>query len=223
MDKETVFILGGSGGMGLATAELLLKKEYRIIISGRNEDKLVSISKRLGANCSYALLDASHPENLKHTLIHCPQLDHIVVTVSAKANASGIDTTSAADAKKAFQRFWINYNVLHFAPEFLKRNGSVTLISGSSAKTPLKGYGVWGTLHGSLNALVKQASIDLAPIRVNAVSPGGIGIRTDRQLTEHKGQVEDIASMIFAVISNPAVTATVIDVDGGERMGTWNG
>jgi NAD(P)-dependent dehydrogenase (short-subunit alcohol dehydrogenase family) len=94
---------------------------------------------------------------------------------------------------------------------------------GSSARTPVRGYGVWGTLHGSINALVRQAAIDLAPIRVNAVSPGGIGIRADRQLTEHRGQFEDVANMILAVVANPAVTAAVIDVDGGERLGTWNG
>lgn len=117
----------------------------------------------------------------------------------------------------------MGYNLLHCAPIGLVRNGSVTLISGSSARTPAKGYGVWGSLHGSINALVKQSAIDLAPIRVNAVSPGGIGLRADRQLTDHHGQFEDVANMIVAVMRSPAVTATIIDVDGGERLGTWSG
>lgn len=49
------------------------------------------------------------------------------------------------------------------------------------------------------------------------------GIGTDRQLAEHHGQFEDIGKMICAVITNKAVTSTIIDVDGGERLGTWNG
>jgi NAD(P)-dependent dehydrogenase (short-subunit alcohol dehydrogenase family) len=223
MEKETVLILGGSGGMGLATAKVLLENDYSVIISGRTEEKLISISNQLGDKCNYAVVDASNGEALKKALDFEEKLDHIVVAVSARANASGINNTSEQNAKQAFQRFWICYNTLHLASEFLNRNGSVTLISGSSAKTPLKGYGVWGTLHGSINALVKQASIDIAPIRVNAVSPGGIGTNTDRQLAEHKGTTEDIGRMVYAVIANPAVTSTIIDVDGGERMGTWNG
>ncbi|MEM1136274.1 MAG: SDR family oxidoreductase [Bacteroidota bacterium] len=223
MKKETVFILGGRSGMGLATARVLLDNNFKVIIAGRNEEKLISIINELGKDSSYAVGDASNAEELQNILSSLAKIDHIVVSISTKANASGINNTPEIDAKQAFQRFWISYNILHFAPQFLKRNGSVTLISGSSGKTPLKGYSVWGTLHGSLNALVKQASIDVAPIRVNAISSGGIGINTDRQLTEHRGQVEDIANMILAVIKNPAVTSTVIDVDGGERMGTWNG
>jgi len=209
--------------MGLATAKVLAVNNFKVTIAGRTEERLIAVSEKLGQECDYIILDAANEIELKAILTKTSGFAHIVVTVSAKANARGISNTSEEYAKQAFQRFWINYNVLHLAPQLLNNKGSVTLISGSSAKTPLKGYGVWGTLHGSINALVKQASIDIAPIRVNAISPGGIGINTDRQLTEHRGQVEDIANMIYAVIINPAVTSAIIDVDGGERMGTWNG
>jgi NAD(P)-dependent dehydrogenase (short-subunit alcohol dehydrogenase family) len=55
------------------------------------------------------------------------------------------------------------------------------------------------------------------------VSPGGIGLPPDRQLTQYRGQPEDVAAMILAVLSNPAVTNAKIDVDGGERTGDWSG
>lgn len=223
MKKEKVLILGGGSRMGLATAKILLDNNFEVIIASRSEDKLISATKDLGEGASYMVVDASTTQELEIMFSKVTSLDHIVVTVSARANASGIINTNDTNAKLAFERFWISYNVLHFSPKYLNRNGSVTLISGSSAKTPLKGYGVWGTLHGSINALVKQAAIDIQPIRVNAVSPGGIGIQTDRQLTEHRGQLEDIAKMIYAIITNKAVTSTIIDVDGGERLGTWNG
>ena len=220
---KKVMIIGGAGRMGLATAQILLKKGYSVIIAGRNEGKLKVLTDELGANCEYLSVDANRTEELKAALSQTSDLKHIVVSVSTRANASGINHTTVNEAKDAFQRFWISYNVLHQAAQFLDRDGSVTLISGSSAKIPLKGFGVWGTLHGSLNSLVKQAAIDIAPIRVNAISPGGIGMNPDRQLAEHYGSFEDIANMIAAVIENPAVTATIIDVDSGERQGTWNG
>ena len=223
MQKEKALILGGSSGMGLATAKLLIEQNLHVTIVGRDESKLTSVANSLGEHCSYLVADASQELELKSIFSNSRPLKHVIVTISVRAKASGIANTQESDAKEAFKRFWVSYNVLHYAPKFLNRNGSITLISGSSARTPLKGYGVWGTLHGSINALVKQAAIDIAPIRVNAISPGGIGLKPDRQLTEYQGQTEDIAKMIFAVIDNPAVTSTIIDVDGGERMGTWMG
>ncbi len=210
--------------MGLATAGALLKAGYQVIIASRNEEKLRAAVDTLGGNASYAVMDATQPREVEKAFRAAAGLAHVVMTASSTAApASGIPATSTENAKLAFERFWMGYNILHLAPSYLSRNGSVTLLSGSSARTPVRGYGVWGTLHGSINALVRQAAIDLAPIRVNAVSPGGIGIRADRQLTEHRGQFEDVANMILAVVANPAVTAAVIDVDGGERLGTWNG
>jgi hypothetical protein len=49
--------------------------------------------------------------------------------------------------------------------EILTRNGSITLVSGSSGRRPVRGYGVWTALHGSIEALAKGAVIDLAPLR----------------------------------------------------------
>lgn len=99
----------------------------------------------------------------------------------------------------------------------------MTLLSGSSSRRAAPGAGVWGTLHDSIEALARNAALELAPIRVNVVSPGGIGLRPDRQLAEHRGRPEDVASTVLAVMTNPHVTDAVIDVDGGERLGAWSG
>jgi len=80
---------------------------------------------------------------------------------------------------------------------------------------------VWGTLHGSIEAMA--FCIGTSSIRINVVSPGGIGLRPDRQLSHHAGQPEDIAAMAIALMTNLAVTNAVVDVDGGERLGAWSG
>jgi len=147
-------------------------------------------------------------------------LDHVVVTAAGGGPASSIVDTPPAMAHPPFNRFWLSYHVLHFAPGIVRPSGSITLLSGSSGRRPVVGSGVWGTLHGSIEALARSAALELAPIRVNAISPGGIGITPDRQLTHHAGQPVDIAVMVLAVIINPAVTNAVIDVDGGERLGS---
>lgn len=78
-------------------------------------------------------------------------------------------------------------------------------------------------MHGAIESLARAASIELAPIRVNVISPGGIGMRPDRQLAHHHGSPEDVAMLAVAAMASKAVTGALIDVDGGERLGTWFG
>jgi NAD(P)-dependent dehydrogenase (short-subunit alcohol dehydrogenase family) len=224
LSNQKILIIGGGSRMGLATAKLAANQGAEVIISGRSEDKLKKAAIEINQGLGVYAADASNPEEIQALLGNLQPIDHVVVTASStEAPASSFPRTSPDIAQAAFKRLWICYNVLHFAPQHMNKQGSITLTSGSSAKTPVKGYGVWGALHGSINAFISQSAIELAPIRVNAVSPGGIGIHADRQLVERVGKVEDIAQMILAIITNPVVTSTIIDVDGGERLGTWSG
>jgi len=219
---ERVLILGGSSNMGLATARLVAKKGYQVVIAGRNDEKLKAAQLSVKEHLETYQIDLTKDDETAKMFEDLHPLTHIVVTVSAPGSASSIFETDVTQAKSAYERFWINYRVLHHAKEYLRSGSSITLISGSSSKTPLKGYGFWGTMHGSIEALAKNAAIDLAPIRVNVVSPGGIGLQPDRQLLEHFGSPGDVAKMILAIIENPAVTNSKIDVDSGERQGEWS-
>ncbi len=219
---QQVLIIGGGSRMGLATARLVAGQGAHVILSGRSEEKLRQATESLGRQASFRAADATDPAQVESLLAQV-RPDHVVVTASASGHASAIPQTSPEAARDAFGRFWMGYHVLHYAPGYVSRQGSVTLLSGSSGKTPAPGYGFWGTLHGSLEALARNAALELAPIRVNVVSPGGIGLPPDRQLTQHRGQPEDVAAMILALLANPAVTNAKIDVDGGERTGHWSG
>jgi NAD(P)-dependent dehydrogenase (short-subunit alcohol dehydrogenase family) len=168
-------------------------------------------------------IDAASESSVLRAFDALRPIDHVVVAISAHAEAGSIVETSLADASEAFQRFWGIYNVLRVLPGRIRPDGSVTLISGSSGRRAGIGFGVWTTLHGSIEALARAATIELAPIRVNVVSPGGIGLTPDRQLAHHRGSPEDVALMVVAGMASNAVTGAVIDVDGGERLGKWSG
>lgn len=220
---EKILIIGGSSSMGLATAELAVKKGYQVIVAGRNEEKLRKIVNDLGDHGTYSQVDAMVETDILSMLSELAPVDHIVVTVNAPGAATSISKTSTEEAKSAFERFWMNYRVLHLAKDFMHPQGSITLISGSSSKTPLAHYSFWGTIHGAIEALAKNAALDLAPIRVNAVSPGGIGLPPTQQLAEHYGAPADVAKAILSIVENPAITNAKLDVDSGERQGTWDG
>ena len=223
MKSEKVLIIGGGSSMGLATALQASAKGYEVIVAGRNEEKLKQIAYDLGHPTSHHQVDAMDDQAVEEMLQKLAPLDHLVMTVNAPGSATSISQTSTYDAKLVFERFWMNYRILNLAKPYMNKYGSITLISGSSSKTPAAQYSFWGTLHGSIEALARNAALDLAPIRVNVVSPGGIGLKPDRQLSEHRGAPEDIGRAILALIENPAITNAKLDVDSGERQGTWSG
>lgn len=216
-----VVILGGSGAMGLAAATELEVLGAELVVVGRDASRLRQAAATLSSSHDTVATDASDPASLTDILeSHAPVSD-IVVAISNSGGGSGTADTGPDQAQRAFTRLWTGYTALHLAPRFLPDFGSVTLISGSSARTPLRGYGLWTTLHGSIEALSLAASIDIAPIRVNTISPGGIGMEPDRQLVERRGEASDIGMAVAMVIANPAMTGAVIDVDSGERKGSW--
>jgi NAD(P)-dependent dehydrogenase (short-subunit alcohol dehydrogenase family) len=224
-DKRILFV-GGNQGMGLAAAKIANGQGAEIIISSRSEPTLKDIVKKeFSGKASYFPCDASNLESVRTMLQTLQPISDIVVTATGnRVQASSILKTPTGIAQQAFQGFWISYNIVHVAKEYIQRKGSITLISGSSAKTPGEGWGFWGIAQGGINSLVRFGSLELAPIRLNAISPGGIGLKNpDRQLTEHRGTPEDVGQMIIALIANPHVTGAIVDVDGGERQGYWNG
>lgn len=209
--------------MGLAVAKQASTREFEVIVAGRNERKLQPIVQDLGGETSFYQVDAMDDQEVLEMLGKLAPINHVVITVNAPGRATSIRDTGVEDAKLVFERFWMNYRVLHLAADYMESSGSITLISGSSSKTPAAQHSVWGTLHGSIEALARNAALDLAPIRVNVVSPGGIGLSPDRQLAAHRGVPEDIGHAILSLIENPAITNTKLDVDSGERQGTWSG
>lgn len=220
---QKILVIGGSSRMGLAIARLTAQLGAEVIISSRSTQKLEEAAASISDQVRTYAADSSDAQAVEQMLKALVPLDHIVVTASGSAPATSITDTSQEVARAAFSRFWLSYNVLHFAPGCVQPSGSITLLSGSSGRRPVAGYGVWGTLHGSIEALARSATLELAPIRVNVISPGGIGLQPDRQLVQRAGQPEDIAGMVLAVITNPAITGAVIDVDSGERLGNWSG
>lgn len=213
--NQRVLVIG-TGAMGRATADLCTAHGAHVIVAGRHVDRIEGNNSSWRAQAA----DLTDPEATSQLLTSLSPLDHIAVLAGGSgAAASSVVDTPLPVAQAAYERLWLSYNVLHHAESNVRPGGSITLLSGSSSRRPVAGLAVWGSLHGAIEALARNAVLELAPVRVNTISPGGIGMIQDRQLVDHAGEPRDVAAMAVAIMSNPAVTATVIDVDGGERLG----
>jgi NAD(P)-dependent dehydrogenase (short-subunit alcohol dehydrogenase family) len=221
---RTVVVAGGSHHMGLAVARAAAAWGARVVVVGRNRERTEAAAEVVRAESDADVVaeigDVGDERATRDLLSRHGGFDHLAITISTGASASSIDATPTPAARAPFDnRFWPTYGLLHAAPEHMAQDGSITLTSGSSGRRPQAGFGIYATLHAALNGLALAAAIELAPLRVNAISPGGLGIGRTRQLIAHAGQGRDFGAIAVALMVNPAVTGTIVDVDGGEFLG----
>jgi NAD(P)-dependent dehydrogenase (short-subunit alcohol dehydrogenase family) len=224
LQGRTVLVVGAGRHMGLAVARAAAAWGARVVMVGRDRARTEAAAQLVRAGAQDEVVvelgDVADPQAAEQLLRRHAGFDHLAITISTGASASTIQATSLQAARAPFDnRFWPTYELLHAAPRHMSSEGSITLTSGSSGRRPQTGFGVYATLHTALNGLATAAAIELAPLRVNAISPGGIGIGRTRQLIPHPGQARDFGAIAVALMVNPAITGTIVDVDGGEFLG----
>ena len=114
-------------------------------------------------------------------------------------------------------------------------NGSFVLFSGSSARKPSVGMLAVGATNAAVDAVIRSLAVELAPIRVNAVSPGtvdtgaydGLGeekkaalfaARTEHNPARRIGTGEDIAGAVVFALTNTFMTGVSLGIDGGDPL-----
>lgn len=218
---QRVLLVGGAGAMGRAIAAAAQEAGAEVALTGRSQHRLDAAAAALGTTASTHVVDFADAEQVRGFFGVFGSFDHLVSTAGTLGTTSVVETTPQ-EARALFDsKFWTAYHAVHFGAPQIRTGGSIMLTSGSSSRRPVKGYAVYGTVHGALEAFVRNLSVEVAPIRVNAFSPGGIGLSPDRQLVEHQGRPENVADVVVAVLANPAMTGAIVDIDCGERLGTW--
>jgi NAD(P)-dependent dehydrogenase (short-subunit alcohol dehydrogenase family) len=230
-----VIIIGGGSGMGLALAGLLLDEGAEVHIAGRSADRLAAAARHLGSpeRLRASQVDIGHEDPVRDLL--ADQVDHVVVT-AADANGAyhPIAGFPIEDARTVLGTKvlgpWLVAKHAHLRP-----GGSITFTSGIAAYRPGPGSSMLATANGALEALARTLAVELAPIRVNCVSPGWVDTPIwDELAGPHKGErlaamaarlpagrvgrPEDIAAAFRAVMTNEFMTGTVVHVDGGQRL-----
>ena len=234
-----VLVVGGSSGMGLSLAERLLQSGTFVTIAGRSEDRLRAARDSLP--CSHNLqtvkADVTREEEVIQLLAGIGPLDHIVSTAADIGGAYVLlPDMDVSIAKKVLDSKIIAPLLLakHGAAR-LRAGGSLTFVSGIAAYRPAAKGTVVAAVNGALASLTYALAVELAPIRVNAVSPGWVDTPIWEAVAgNHKaatlaamakrlpagriGHPSDIAAAIESAMQNGFMTGSVLHVDGGQRL-----
>ncbi|HAU8251191.1 TPA: SDR family oxidoreductase [Vibrio vulnificus] len=219
-DKTVYVVLGGTSGIGAELAKQL-----------ESEHTIVHVASRQTG------LDISDEKSVYHYFETIGAFDHLIVTAGSYAPAGKVVDVEVTQAKYAFDtKFWGAVLAAKHGARYLKQGGSITLTSGMLSRKVVADTYVKAAINAAIEATTKVLAKELAPIRVNAISPGltkteaykGMNAddrdamyqRTQSHLPVGKvGEASDIAMAYLFAIQNSYMTGTVIDVDGGALLG----
>jgi NAD(P)-dependent dehydrogenase (short-subunit alcohol dehydrogenase family) len=243
LTKSKVVVIGGSSGMGLEIARQTLAAGADVVISSRSKERLERAASTLavpgvsGRIDTYAA-DIGNREQVKALFALIGELDHLVIT-AANLVYGPLRALEESDLLAAIRSKLLG--PIFAAQECvgrIRRGGSITFITGIAARRPLVGGGVAAALNASLEGLGRALALELAPVRVNMVSPGWTDTPiwdTMRGMTSAAkqerfaamsarlpvgriGSTEDIASAALLAMTNTFMTGTVVHVDGGHQL-----
>ncbi|GAA5200187.1 SDR family oxidoreductase [Rugosimonospora acidiphila] len=235
MSEHTALVVGGTSGIGLATARRLRVLGAAVHVVGRDKRRLDNVAASdPELTCHRA--DGGDPAAIGAVVESIGRIDWLIVSL---AGSEGVGPVAGLDLdmlRRAFDaKFWPHITTIQAALPHLAPDGSITLLGAITARAGMPGTAGIAALNGAVEAMVKPLAVELAPIRVNAVSPGVVDTPWWSGLPEEarKGYfaqaakvlparrvatADDIAEVTVVAATNANLTGTVIEADGGARL-----
>lgn len=230
LQNKKIVVVGGSAGMGLAIASLAASKGAEVIIGGRTELKLEAAAVRIGAACRPIVVDTGSEESVASFFDQAGAVDHLT-TPGSSVRTGAFMETSADNIRFSMENKFLG-QALCAKHCRLNEGGSIVLFSGILAQRPGTSS-LLGAVNAAVECLAKGLARELAPIRVNVVSPG-MTSGTDayssmpddarnamfdsfreKLPTGSVGTPEDMAEAALFLMASPFITGQTLNVDGG--------
>ena len=233
---QRVVILGGTSGIGLATAKAAARHGAKVIVVSRQPASIDRTLAELPPDARGRAADLTDPALVCRLFGDLGDIDHLVFTAGEPLALMDI---TALDLDKAREFFALRYfgalGAVHAAAPHLQPGGSITLTTGTAGRRPGPGWAVAASICGAVESLTRALAVELAPIRVNAVCPGVVRSPLWASMTQASreqlyrdtaasipagrvGEVDDIARAYLYCLTQPFATGSILTVDGGAAL-----
>ncbi len=234
---DRVLIVGGSSGIGLATALILAQAGASVIIAGRNKEKLQLAVQALPAGVKTLVMDASQKASVTEAFEQAGEIDHLVLASGSGRGVGNFPTLNVEDVRLGFEeKVFPHFVCAQAILPYLSEKGGITFVSAVSARASMPGTSGIAAANAAIAAWVPILARELAPRRVNAVAPGVIDTpwwdflseeQKNRLFTEYAqltpvgrvGEAADIAGAIYFLITNTFINGQMVICDGGLSLG----
>lgn len=241
LENKRVVIIGGSSGIGLATAVQAAEAGAHVVIAGRSKTRLEEAREQIAhvagkgktgaVSIEVYVLDNQDEQQIEQFFNQVGAFDHLFTPGAAYTRGPLISDRETAES--CFKgKFWPQYFAAKYAAPYLSASGSITLMSGGFSQRPLEGGASYAACNGAIESLGKALAVELAPVRVNVVSPGTIwregqeGTPRGEHFKDYEklsvlkrvGYNEEISHTVTYLMTNTFTTGSTLFVDGGYTM-----
>jgi NAD(P)-dependent dehydrogenase (short-subunit alcohol dehydrogenase family) len=233
LQDRTVLVVGRGGGIARAVALAARDAGASVVAAGRDQAALESAYDGLRVTDEY--VDLTDEASIDALGLRLRTVDHVVSTASARARGRVADLDREA-VRLAFDTKVVGPIMLakHLAAR-MPQDGSFVFFSGATAVKPEIGTLAVAATNGAVDTVIRSLAVELAPIRVNAVSPGvidtgawdGLGEQAKaayfadmsaRNPARRIGTVDDVAGAVLFALTSPFLTGVTLGIDGGQPL-----
>jgi NAD(P)-dependent dehydrogenase (short-subunit alcohol dehydrogenase family) len=235
---QRIIVIGGSSGIGLAVAKAAEDAGADVLIASSSETKLDHALKQLSGKVKGVIVNVANEESVQSLFHDIDEIDHIAVTVGTTYKPAQVAESELSESHKPFLvKYWGQFLVAKYGGPRLSKHGTLTLTSGVWSQRPAKTMAAQASVNAAIEALGRTLALELAPRRVNVVSPGFIDtgkllahLPADERAaklqetkaaglpSQRAGQAEDVASAFLFAMQNPYLTGQVLFLDGGASI-----
>lgn len=222
MKNKTILIVGGNSGIGLALAQQVKEQKGNVIIASKSAEQQAPELRKINKlkECKYFSFDITKESEIKKLLQKIGCIDHLAITVKSPLIVAPFLELNIQEVRQAFEtKLWGQYNLAKLAYQQINSGGSIVFSSGSLSVRPYSGFSTMSIINGAVESLCKALALELAPIRVNAVSPGFTTLKEmEDKIPLGLGKFSQIAEAYLFLMNNTYLTGTTIFIDGGAML-----
>jgi NAD(P)-dependent dehydrogenase (short-subunit alcohol dehydrogenase family) len=232
-ENQRVVIVGGSSGIGLAVAEEVASQGSEVVIISSKAERVQEAIRSIAGKARGHAVDVSDQGAVKGFFTNLGPFDHLVFTAGDSLQLHALADTNLRQARRAFElRYWSALATVKYGSPHIRKGGSIVLTTGVAGQRPQSGWVIAASVCGTIEALTRALAVELAPIRVNAVSPGVVRTNLWQNMSSAEreqlfesvgkrlpvgrvGETHDIAQAYLFLMREEFSTGQTVVVDGG--------
>lgn len=232
---KNVVVIGGTAGIGLATAIAAAELGANVWAAGRSQEHIDKATAAANGRFQVRQADTHNAEQLEAIFKEAGTIDHLVsAAIGGERTLKPFLEQTEEQFKAAYDKLWGYAKVVRTGAPYLAEDGAITLVSGSPARKIKPAQSPLSCVGASVENMVRCLAVEMAPVRVNVVSPGTISTAmfdhmgaekeknlsalTQGNLIKRAGTADEVAEGLIFVMQNKYVTGTTVDVDGGRIL-----
>lgn len=237
LNHKLIVILGGSSGIGLAAAKAASAAGARIVIVSSNPQRVTEALQQLPSNNNEGYTaNLTHEEEIKKIFARIGPFDHLIFTAGESLKLGYLNNIDINEAQAYFNlRYWGAVTAVKYAAPYINNGGSIVLTSGIVAARPNAGWSMGASICSAMEGFTRAMAIELAPVRVNIVSPGFVRTPLWANIPDEEreamyasvgntlpvkrvGEADEIAQAYLYLMQQTFGTGQTLTVDGGASL-----